>query len=661
MSIVEMSKIRLVGLKSEKNAVMDVLSRCHRFQPQPTACIEGTTVFRDESHLEKVLAKQARLAFAIDFLSKADAEASSKIKNAKKQKTSVGFSYIPSVGGGRPIITYADFYDSAAKEYELLTVVDELEKISFRTVEIRSEITKIDGEIKALLPYEGLSLPFSAAKRYKKVSVMLYQASNASALAKEIVQGYSVVTQLYPSNGGTAMAVVCLNSEIDEVKSNLSENGWIDCPFTGDITASERIEQLKKQREELTRESAKLFEKTLSFEKYLLEMKMLYDFLSADAERFTAEMDFARTGSAYILEGWIPSRDAEAIADEIRSRTNSVVIYITEPEDGDIPPTLLDNPKVIKPFQGITDMYSTPNYREKDPNGVMAIFFFIIFGMMMADAGYGLILALACTFIVRFTKMEKGTKSLAAVFGICGISALIFGILFGSYFGLGKADAKIFTPLWFNPLDEPLMMLIVCIVLGVIHLLAGYTYQAYYLVKQGKVLDAIFDVGFLYILFVGVAMLALPMAVKGLPKIVSDIGLYTLLGSLVAIFLTAGRHKKGIIGKITGGFGGLYGLVNLFSDVLSYARIFGIALAGGAIASAFNAILGVIVGIPYAGYPIAIVLGIALHLFNLLISLLGAYVHNARLQFLEFYGKFYTGEGRQFTPMGGKTKYIRFE
>jgi V/A-type H+-transporting ATPase subunit I len=167
-------------------------------------------------------------------------------------------------------------------------------------------------------------------------------------------------------------------------------------------------------------------------------------------------------------------------------------------------------------------------------------------------------------------------------------------------------------------------------------------------------------VGLLYVLFVGVAMLALPMAIKGLPKVVGDIGLYTLLGSLVAIFLTAGRHKKGILGKFTGGFGGLYGLVNLFSDVLSYARIFGIALAGGAIASAFNAILGVVVGIPYAGYPIAIVLGIALHVFNLLISLLGAYVHNARLQFLEFYGKFYTGEGRQFTPMGEKTKYIRF-
>ncbi len=661
MSIVEMSKIRLVGLKSEKNAVMDVLSRCHRFEPRPTAQIEGTEFLRDESHLEKVLAKQARLAFAIDFLRSNNAEAERKIKDAKKLKKEVGFSYLPYKDGGRPIITYADFYDCAAKEYELLHVCDELDKISFRQAEIRSETSKLDNDIRALLPYEGLSLPFSSAKQYKKTCVLIFQSSNKQAATKAVVEGFDVVTQLYPCNGGVAMVLVCHISQLTEIKAKLAESGWIGCQFTEDVLARDKIAELTEKKDQLKRESEKLFAHTLSLEKHITELKTLYDFLSADAERFMAEADFARTGSAYVLEGWIPKRDAEVIAAEIKNRTANVVIYITEPEEGDIPPTLLDNPKAIKPFEGITNMYSTPAYTERDPNGVMAIFFFIIFGMMMADAGYGLVLALACTFIVRFTKMERGVKSLAAVFGICGISALIWGALFGSYFGLGAADAKIFGPLWFNPLEDPLMMLVVCIVLGVIHLLAGYTYQAYYLIKQGKPWDAVFDVGLLYVLFVGVGMLALPMAIKSLPKIVSDVGLYVLLGSLVAIFLTGGRHKKGILGKITGGVGGLYGLVNLFSDVLSYARIFGIALAGGAIASAFNAILGVIIGIPYAGYPIAVVLGVFLHVFNLLISLLGAYVHNARLQFLEFYGKFYTGEGKQFTPMGEKTKYVRFE
>ncbi|MFR5062049.1 MAG: V-type ATP synthase subunit I, partial [Christensenellales bacterium] len=345
---------------------------------------------------------------------------------------------------------------------------------------------------------------------------------------------------------------------------------------------------------------------------------------------------------------------SEEIADKIKSATDSVVIYLEKPSDDDIPPTLLDNPGLIKPYESITNMYSTPSYREKDPNFVMAIFFFIIFGIMMADAGYGLILALACTFIVRFTHMEKGIKNLSGVFAMGGVSALIWGALFGSWFGL-----EILPPLWFNPLEEPIMLLAVCLVLGVLHLMTGYGYQGYYLIKKGKIFDAICDVGFIYLLFIGVALLALPMALPSLPGIVGDIGLYALLSSLVLIFLTSGRHKKGILGKFFGGFGGLYGLVNLFSDVLSYARIFGIALAGGAIASAFNSILGVLAVSP-VGIILAVILGIFLHVFNLLISLLGAYVHNARLQFLEFYGKFYTGEGKLFSPMGERTRYIRF-
>lgn len=241
-----------------------------------------------------------------------------------------------------------------------------------------------------------------------------------------------------------------------------------------------------------------------------------------------------------MLEGWIPKEKADDIVAEIKSKTDNVVIYLNEPAADEIPPTLLDNPKLVKPFESITNMYSTPSYREKDPNGVMAIFFFIIFGMMTADAGYGLVLALACTFVVRFTRMERGIKNLAGVFALGGISTVVWGVLFGSWFGL-----SILPPLWFNPLEEPIMLLAVCLILGVIHLMTGYGYQAYYLIKKKKIFDAVCDVGFLYLLFIGVALLALPLALTSLPAVVGDIGLYVLLASLVLIFLTAGRHKKG--------------------------------------------------------------------------------------------------------------------
>lgn len=655
MAIVEMSKLRLVGLKSEQVKVMDTLERTHLFEPCPTAEIEGAQKNRDTSHLDKVLAKQSKLSFAVKFLTDANDEATKILKLEKKQKLPYSLDYAPYKIGGRQLITYDDFYDCAAKEYELLAVCDVLEKMSFKKAELKSEHAKTENRIKSLLPYIKMPLRFSEAKKTRYVTVMIALANSRTASCSALSEKFDLCVETFPSDYGTALALVCLNSDEAAVKTALNDSGWSLCTFSYDQTADEIIKELRKKEAQTEKELSDILKDTLSYEKYLLEIKTLYDFLGTDAEKFTADLAFAKTQSTYILEGWVPKEKADDIAAEIKSKTDNVVIYLNEPADDDIPPTLLDNPKLIKPFESITNMYSTPSYREKDPNFVMAIFFFIIFGMMMADAGYGLVLSLVCTFVVRFTHMEKGIKNLTGVFALGGISTIVWGVLFGSWFGL-----ELLPPLWFNPLQEPIMLLATCLVLGVIHLIVGYGYQAYYLIKKKKVFDAVCDVGFLYLLFIGIALLALPLALTSLPPIVGDIGLYVLLASLVLIFLTAGRHKKGIIGKIAGGFGGLYGLVNLFSDVLSYARIFGIALAGGAIASAFNSILEVLAVTP-VGIILAIPLGIFLHVFNLLISLLGAYVHNARLQFLEFYGKFYTGEGRLFSPMGERTKYIRFE
>lgn len=653
MAIVEMSKMRLLGLKSEQLRIMDVLTRSHVFEPKPSEQIEGTVRAFDEEHLEKVLARQARLAFAVELLTSVNAEAARRLKAAKKAKRPAPFDYVPVKTGGRKIVTYADFYDCAAKEYELMAVCDRLEKLSFRRTELTSEKGKLDSKIKLLLPYSAVPVKLSDAGETRTCAIMIAAAQSASAALDGIADRFTISAEEFASPAGKAAVVVCLKSDAQDVRSALGEEGYALCPFTDECTAGELLCECNERMSACDGELERIFADLISYEKYLTELKTLYDVLGTDAAKSAAEREFAKTGSTFVAEGWVPAGSAETVADAVKAETENVIIWITAPEESDDPPILLDNPKVIKPFESITNMYSPPSYREKDPNITMAIFFFIIFGMMMADAGYGLILSLACTFVVYRTKMEKGVKDLAAVFGICGISTVIWGALFGSWFGL-----SLLPPLWFNPLEQPIMLLAACLILGIIHLLTGYGYQAYYLIKKKKPFDALCDVGFIYLLFVGIAMLALPMVVD-LPAVISSVGLYTVLASLVLIFLTGGRHSKGIFGKIGGGVSALYGLVNLFSDILSYARIFGIALAGGAIASAFNTILGVLAGSP-AMIPVAVVLGIALHLFNLLISLLGAYVHNARLQFLEFYGKFYTGDGRLFSPVGEKTKYIRF-
>lgn len=210
-------------------------------------------------------------------------------------------------------------------------------------------------------------------------------------------------------------------------------------------------------------------------------------------------------------------------------------------------------------------------------------------------------------------------------------------------------------------MEEPLMMLGVSIALGAVQLLAGYALHSAKMFRNGKPLDAVFDSLFIFVLFGGLACIALDMLLKPKAPLIT-VGLALIIVSLVGILCTAGRHNKGVLSKIMGGFSGLYGLVNLLSDLLSYARLFGLGLASGAIGLAFNTLgsLFFTIPVPVVGYVIGFIILIPLHAFNLGIGVLGAYVHNARLQFLEFYGKFYEGDGRMFSPMGEKTKYVRF-
>ena len=325
-----------------------------------------------------------------------------------------------------------------------------------------------------------------------------------------------------------------------------------------------------------------------------------------------------------------------------------------KPADGDSPPTLIVSNKIVKPYEDVTNMYSVPAYNEIDPNPFMAVFFFVFFGIMIGDAGYGIILSIVAGLVLKFVKLEKGTARLVALVAMGGVSAIIWGALFGGLFSISGIPH-----LWFNPTEEPLMMLGVSIVLGVVQLLTGYALNSAKKFREHKPLDAILDSAFIFLLFGGLACLALYMLLN-LSKTVMTVGLGLMITSLAGILLTAGRHNKGVLSKIMGGFSGLYGLVNLLSDVLSYARLFGLGLASGAIGMAFNTLGSMFFSIPIAGYAIGIIILVPLHAFNLGIGVLGAYVHNARLQFLEFYGKFYEGGGRPFSPMGEKTKYVRF-
>jgi V/A-type H+-transporting ATPase subunit I len=276
----------------------------------------------------------------------------------------------------------------------------------------------------------------------------------------------------------------------------------------------------------------------------------------------------------------------------------------------------------------------------------MTPFFILFFGLMVTDAAYGIFLAIATGFVLFKYKPEGGMKKMMGVMFFGGISAFVWGVVFGGWFG----DLLKIKPLWFNPLEEPLMMLIFCLGLGVIHLYTGYILAAYMNIKDGNYMDAVYDQGLWLMLLTGLMFLALPQ-LAAVGKIMA------IIGAAGTVIFSA-RSEKNIFKRFSSGVLALYNVSGFLGDVLSYSRLFALCLATGVIAQVFNA-MGLMMGGSLIGKVIMVAFLIFAHVFNTALGVLGAYVHTSRLQYVEFFGKFYQGEGKAFNPLRIKTKYIR--
>ena len=292
----------------------------------------------------------------------------------------------------------------------------------------------------------------------------------------------------------------------------------------------------------------------------------------------------AYTKNAFVLEGWIDEHSQDKVKKAIASVSEAAVVQFRDPLEDEEYPTIIENPKLARPFEAITEMYDTPSAGGIDPNLLMAPFYFIVFGMMVSDAGYGLILALACTFILWKTKPAGMFGKILGVVAFGGLSTFIWGILFGGWFGVsaenlpgilgGLAKLK-----WFNPLEEPLTMLGLCLGIGTFQVLFGLGVAASINFKRKKPFAALFDQISWMLLLVGLlGMLiggSLPAKSQALGQIISKVCTYMAITGVSLVLLFAGREKKGIIRKLMGGLSALYGATGYLSDILSYSRIFG--------------------------------------------------------------------------------------
>ncbi len=417
-------------------------------------------------------------------------------------------------------------------------------------------------------------------------------------------------------------------------------------------TAKENREKLRRELEILRRrydeEIASIREKGQHADR----LESLLDRIRQYLAREEATERLRSRGAVTLLRGWLPA-EKEAEFRALMEKTDCAY-ELREPEEEEYPdvPVQLKNNRLTRPLNMVTEMYSLPAYNGIDPNPVMAPFFILFYGIMMADMGYGLLMMLASWIVMKRAKPNGDTmKHLVPLAGLCGVSTFIMGALTGGFFGdlipqlvkMYDPESTFALPALFSPLDDALMVLIGSLVIGFVQILTGMTISAVRKCRAGDVMGAVCDELAWFIVFVllGAGIALGQMKIAG-------------IAILVLLAVTQSYGKKGVVGKIVGVGGSLYNhITGYFSDILSYSRLMALMLAGAVIAQVFNT-LGGITGNIVTFFIIAMV-GNAL---NLALNLLGCYVHDMRLQCLEFFGRFYEDGGKPFQPLEVKTKFV---
>ena len=433
-----------------------------------------------------------------------------------------------------------------------------------------------------------------------------------------------------------------------------------------------QTEQLPRDAmEALQRDIVQLKQDIASNEKAIAEqadkrelMIFAMDYLLMREDKYRALEDMAVSRNTIVIDGYVRADKVDALVEELESKYTLSIVVREPAEDEDVPVTFKNN-SFVEGVEDLTEDYSMPAKGDIDPNPVMAAFYYILFGLMFSDAGYGLIMVIVTGLILRLKKPEGNTRRNMIKFFYCGLSTVFWGAMFGSWFGNAFATITgtffgkeiVLAPIWFDPVPEPIKLLGFSLAVGFVQVMVGLIVKFTILWRSGDKLDALMDIGLWWVVFLGLGFILLNMLVS--MPILNTIGLYTALAGGIGLVLTQGRSASNIVMKLVGGIVSLYNITGYFSDILSYCRLMALGLVTGIIGSVVNTI-GSMSGPGVGGTIIFIIVFIFGHAINFAINVLGAYVHCNRLQYVEFFGKFYDGGGRPFRPLKVNTKHYKF-
>ena len=656
MAIVKMSKFDLVVFAEQRAKVLKKLQKFKEVNfvdielsdkngEVSKDVVEGISKYVNNGELTHIDERLHQLNSAISLIKKYD-----------KKKTR-----LRDVIHGNENYTF-DELSKKVLTYDWKKISSELNSIGAQYSQIKSEISKKYTRYDEIDLWERLDVNPKELKNLKKVNTFL--GTVPIKLKGTFIDSISELDKTYYEELKIAKDEVyyLVVSSIDKIEKEKLSEIFRNSSFTVenldiDAIPADYKNGLQKEISELKKEKRRLKAKIKTYSEDLNDLQAVYEYMQNKKLRIVESEKLAQTENTVLIKGWIPTEKEQEFEKFIKEEAgDNYYLTFTKADKNDVTvPIKLKNGKVATVFENLTGMYAYPRYNEIDPTPLFTPFYILFFGMMGADVGYGLILLLATIFVLKVVNLNSQMRKSVKFFFYLSFSVIFWGILYGSYFG-----AEI-PGMWrlINPSEEYNTLLVGSIVFGVVHIFIGLAIKAYLLIRDGKPLDAVYDVMFWYMALMG-GIIYLVFKLMNLSPVVTNVSMWIMIAGMVGIVFTGGREAKGIGAKLGGGLYSLYGISSYVGDFVSYSRLMALGLSGGFIASAINMIAGMISG-NWLGMIFIPVILVGGHLFNMFLSFLGAYVHTSRLMYVEYFGKFYEGGGKPFKDFRTETKHINLD
>jgi len=648
MAIAQMAKVIIVSHRSQASELLEALQHegiCHILNA------DEAILSRDFPELGAAAERPKDIEGLLNRLEKSIAFLKSYAQSQKG---------LASALSPRTVVDVQS-YQKVVSDRQIVKTIDKSEQLEASMEKTKSEIENLQGTLEMLGPWAYLETPVEEIGRLSQATcwtgllpIQLFEQTR-----EKLSESGAAIQQIGTTTNKSACLIVALKENADDVQKLLRSAEFEPVnfePMTGTVSTlikehSKKLKQAQKQLQSQTDNAA-----TLS--KNLLNLEILYDHYQNLLNREQAKDTAPATECTVLLEGWVKKKDYAKLEKIVLGFEASSLTKIEPAEDEEIP-VEIENKRAVKPFEVITRLYGMPQHFEVDPTVFLAPFFALFFGLCLTDAGYGLLII---ALMVFFIKKMQGDKKLMWMLGICAATTVVTGALTGGWFGDGVQQ---FVPalkplrekmMWFDPLEKPMTFFILALGLGYFQIMAGLFIGFGHSIKRRDYTSAICDY-LSWLVMINSIVLFLAGKFGVIPANIAGIfGLIALVPA--AVILLFSQREGGWGGRIGMGFYNLFSTIFYMGDVLSYLRLMALGMVTAGLAMAINVIVIICGKIPYIGILIAVLVFIGAHTFNLAINALGAFVHTLRLQYVEFFPKFFVGGGKQFQPLSKQYKHI---